>query len=419
MVSLVLLFVVTLSVILFASSQEIRQKNMDMLNRYADQYSMQQKSEITGQSRADSKPENQTENQPNNQPQNKSENQPPEDKPDYELSTFYSVTFSSDGNVLSVYDGEKTIYSNDELTMLARQILDEGHSSGRKDNLSYVTRQKDGYTLVAFMDNTVSEGGLRTMMRNVLIVGGASIVVLFFISVFLAGRIIRPLEENDTKQKQFISNASHELKTPISVIGVNAEILSRELGKNEWLSNIQYENNRMGELVEQLLELSSAENKEVSMEELDFSHVVTGEVLAFETLAFERGKTLQSTIEEEITLTGNQNQLTQVVAVLLDNALRHTTGNYIDLTLQKRAHNAVLSVTNDGKEIPPEKLEHLFDRFYRVDEARNSEDHHYGLGLSIAKAIVEKHGGSIEVSCSEGKVTFTVLLPIRLVKHHF
>ena len=419
MVSLVLLFVVTLSVILFASSQEIRQKNMDMLNRYADQYSMQQKSETAGQSRTDSKPENQTGNQPNNQPQNKPENQPPEDKPDYELSTFYSVTFSSDGNVLSVYDGEKTIYSNDELTTLARQILDEGHPSGRKDNLSYVTRQKDGYTLVAFMDNTVSEGGLRTMMRNVLIVGGASIAVLFFISVFLAGRIIGPLEENDTKQKQFISNASHELKTPISVIGVNAEILSRELGKNEWLSNIQYENNRMGELVEQLLKLSSAENKEVSMEELDFSHVVTGEALVFETLVFERGKTLQSTIEEKITLTGNQNQLTQVVAVLLDNAIRHTTGNQIDLILQKRAHNAVLSVTNDGEEIPPEKLEHLFDRFYRVDEARNSEDHHYGLGLSIAKAIVEKHGGSIEVSCSEGKVTLTVLLPIKLVKHHF
>ena len=255
------------------------------------------------------------------------------------------------------------------------------------------------------------------MMRNVFIVGGASIVVLFFISVFLAERIIRPLEENDTRQKQFISNASHELKTPISVIGVNAEILSRELSQNEWLSNIQYENNRMGELVEQLLELSSAENKEVSMEELDFSYVVTGEALAFETLAFERGTTLQSTIEEEITLTGNQNQLTQVVAVLLDNALRHTTGNYIDLTLQKRAHNAVLSVTNDGKEIPPEKLEHLFDRFYRVDEARNSEDHHYGLGLSIAKAIVEKHGGSINVSCSGGKVTFVVVLPTKLARH--
>ena len=403
MVSLVLLFVVTLSVILFASSQEIRQKNMDMLNRYADQYSMQQKSETAGQSRADSKPENQTGNQPNNQPQNKPENQPPEDKPDYELSTFYSVTFSSDGNVLSVFDGEKTIYSNDELTTLARQILDEGHPSGRKDNLSYVTRQKDGYTLVAFMDNTVSEGGFRTMMRNVLIVGG----------------IIRPLEENNTKQRQFISNASHELKTPISVIGVNAEILSRELGKNEWLSNIQYENNRMGELVEQLLELSSAENKEVSVEELDFSHVVTGEVLAFETLAFEREKTLQSTIEEEITLTGNQNQLTQVISVLLDNALRHATGTQIELNLKKQGHSAILSVSNDAEEISQEELDHLFDRFYRVDETRNSEDHHYGLGLSIAKAIVEKHGGSIEVSCSEGKVTFTVLLPIKLVKHRF
>ncbi len=405
MVSLVLLFAVTLSVILFISYREIRQRNTDMLDRYAGQYSIQQTSERPAGSPADSAP------------RDRPEDQRPEDRPDYKLSTFYSVAFSSDGSVLSVYDGEKTVYSDDELTALAWQILSEGQAAGRKDNLSYVVRQKDGYTLVAFMDNTVSEGGLRTMMRNILVVGGASIIVLFFISLLLARRIIRPLEENDGRQKQFVSDASHELKTPIAVIGANAELLTRELGKNEWLSNIQYENDRMGGLVAQLLDLSSAENKEAQVEEVDLSHIVTGETLVFETFAFENGKTLQSDIEEGVVLAGNRNQLMQVVSVLLDNALRHATGNRIDLTVRKRAHNAVLSVSNDGEEIPPEKLEHLFDRFYRIDEARGHGDHHYGLGLSIAKAVVEKHGGSIGVSCAEGKVTFTVLLPIKPSKH--
>ena len=432
MVSLVLLFTVTLSVIMFVSTQEIRQKNMDVLNRYASQYSLEKEksnsgeqnssegqgsSEGKGSSEGQKSSEGQSPQQPLVKPDaqlsNKSDNQPPGQRSAYELSTFYSVSFSADGSVLSVFNGEKTVSSDENLTEFARQILNEGNSSGRTGNLSYVVMKKDGYTLVAFMDNTVSEAGLQTMMRNALLVGGASLVVMFFISVFLAKRIIRPLEESDKKQKQFISDASHELKTPIAVIDANAEILSRELSHNEWLSNIQYESNRMGKLVKQLLDFSSAENREVPMEKLDFSHVVTGESLVFETFAFENGKVLQSNIEEGIVLTGNQNQLTQVISVLLDNALRHATGTQIELNLKKQGHSAILSVSNGAEEISQEKLEHLFDRFYRVDDVRNSEDNHYGLGLSIAQAVVQKHGGTINVSYSEGKIIFTVQLPIK------
>lgn len=383
---------------------------MDTLNRYAEQYSLEQP---TNSSEGQTNSNGQSNGQGSQQPSDKPDNQPPGQRSDYELSTFYSVTFSADGTVLSVFDGEKTVSSDDNLTELARQILSEGASTGRTGNLSYIVAKKDGYTLVAFLDNTISEAGLQTMMQNALLVGVASLVVMFFISVFLARRIIRPLEESDKQQKQFISDASHELKTPIAVIDANAEILSRELGHNEWLSNIQYESNRMGELVKQLLDLSSAESREVPREELDFSHVVTGESLVFETFAFENGKILQSNIEEGIIITGNKNQLTQVISVLLDNALRHSTGAQIELSLKKQGHNAVLSVSNEGEEISQEKLEHLFERFYRVDDVRNSEDNHYGLGLSIAQAVVQKHGGTIGASCSEGKVTFTVRLPIK------
>ena len=169
----------------------------------------------------------------------------------------------------------------------------------------------------------------------------------------------------------------------------------------------------MGELVTQLLDLSRAENAEVPMEQLDFSRTVTGEVLAFESLAFDQGKTIRSGIDDGILLTGNPSQLRQLTSILLDNALRHSTGDEISITCSRQQHSAVLTVSNEGDEIPPEKAERLFDRFYRVDEARSGDSRHYGLGLSIAKAVAERHGGSIGVSSGDGKVRFTVTLPVR------
>ena len=407
MLSLILLLALTLSVIMLASYREIRQRDSEMLERYVETYVLDPHSgteELPGSREKDRDiPE------PRPDP-----GDPPWDfRPDYQLSTFYSVALAEDGSVLAVDNGERAIYEEDELGRVAQELLAEGRQSGRKGNLSYRISQRPDYTLVAFMDNTVTEGSMQTLLHNVLIVGGTAIVVLFFLSLYLSKRIIRPLEENDRQQKQFISDASHELKTPVAVIGANAELLERELGENEWLANIRYENERMGGLVKQLLDLSRAENAETPMELVDFSRVVNGESLAFESLAFDQGKMIRSEIENGILVNGNRAQLTQLVSVLLDNAIRHSTGSEIELSLRRQAHTAVLSVVNDGDAIPPEKLAHLFDRFYRVDEARNSEGQHYGLGLSIARAVAEKHGGSMEVSCSDGKIRFTAALPAK------
>ena len=407
--SLILLFAITLSVIMFASYREIRQNNAEMLDRYVELYYLGSESGALNDPAPDSKPLGQ--GGPDQGPQ---QGKPPLDKrPDYQLSTFYSVALGEDGTVLAADDGEKTVYSEEDLIGIAKEILAGGKSSGRTDSLTYAVAQRPGYTLVAFMDNTVTESSMNTLLHNMLIVGGAAMIVLFFLSLYLSGRIIRPLEENDRRQKQFVSDASHELKTPVAVIGTNAEMLSREIGENEWLTNILYENERMGGLVRQLLDLSRTENAEVLMEQVDFSRLVTGESLTFETLAFDRGKTIQSEIEEGILLTGNRTQLVQIVSVLLDNAIRYAAGDEIEVSLKRQGHAAVLAVANEGEEIPPDKLEHLFDRFYRVDEARTDEGQHYGLGLSIAKAAAERHGGSISVSCHDGKVRFTVSVPIR------
>lgn len=382
--SIIILFAVTLSVILLASFREIRQKNLDMLERYVEDYSIDNKEKNRNNKDLE------LEKKPNK-------------NSDYQLSTFYSVAISNNGSVLAVDNGNKELYNNDKLTQIAKSILDEKKHSGRISNLSYVVRDKNGYTLVAFMDNTVSEAGLRTMLRYVLIVGFTSIIGMFLLSLPLSKRIIKPLEENNRKQKQFISDASHELKTPVAIIGTNTELLSREIGNNEWIENIKYENERMGILIKQLLDLSHAEDVIVSMENINFSRIILGEILAFESFAFEKEKEFIIDIDENVYLTGNQIQLKQLVSIILDNAIRHSSGKNININLKSKNNTIELNFINDSYEIPQEKLNHIFDRFYRVDEVRNSEDLHYGIGLSIAKAIIEKHGGNIEVLTKNGK----------------
>ena len=407
--SLILLFALTLSVIMFASYRQVRQENMAMLERHVELYYLGQQPEdpdTPGRDQAPDPPDGSAPEPPGGK-------RPLDREPDYQLSTFYSVAFASDGSVLAADTGEKSVYSQEDLVSIAREILEGNGTSGRKGSLAYIVSRRPDYTLVAMMDNTVSENGLSTLLRNVLIVGTAAIVLMFFLSLFLSKQIIRPLEENDLRQKQFISDASHELKTPLAVIGTNAELLSREIGKSEWLDNIRYENERMGSLVTQLLDLSRAESAQLPAEQTDLSRIVSGEVLAFEPLAFEQGKVIRSDIREGISLPGNRTQLAQIVSILLDNAVRHASGSEISLSLKLRGHEAVLAVSNDSQPLPPEKLAHLFDRFYRVDEARSDQGNHYGLGLSIAKAIAERHGGSISAACRDGQICFTVLLPCK------
>jgi len=421
MMSLLLLFSVTLSVILFASYREVRKNNSEKLERYMELYLLDESEPngmepkaFDGGDRVEPKTKTEGGNASltDTPPWKNGGNLPPEDRPEYQLSTFYSVAFSSDGEVLRIDDVENGIYSEEELVSIARGILEQGKSSGTTRNLLFGISQRPGYVLVALLDITVAESNLSILLRNVLIVGCSAMLVLFFVALFISGKIVRPLEESDRKQKQFISDASHELKTPLSVIGANAEMLSREIGKNEWLDNILYENDRMGNLVKHLLDLSRAEGAESMKEQLDISRIADEEMLVFESLAFDQGRTIEGEIEEGIRIMGNRAQIQQLVSILLDNAIRHSKGTDIKLVLKHQSHFAVLSVENEGESIPPEKQKHLFDRFYRVDEARVSEGNHYGLGLSIAKAIVDGHKGSIIVSCLDGRVRFTVSIPL-------
>lgn len=400
---LILLWVGTLGVIYASSYFEMKKQNEEMLQAHAEMYTLPSAfDEITPPDKPF--PNREHGFKPDFDPQS----------PMFKLSTFYSVAVSYDGKILGVKNESQEVHTDEELIKSAQKIIDSSKVIGTEDNLTFYKVDKDGYILVTFMDNTVINENAITLFRYTLIFGGVALVLFFFLSVFLAKKIVNPLEESYQKQKQFISDAGHELKTPVSVVSANAELLSREIGDNQWLQNIQYENERMGILVAELLQLARAESVKPQMEHIDFSRLVAGESLPFESVAFEKGLTLNCNITNNICVEGNSTQLKQIVSILLDNAIRHSKDKgEVYLSLIKEHGCAKLSVINKGDEISTQQREQIFERFYRADTVRNSEDKHYGLGLAIAKAIVASHKGHIEVQCFDGFVEFKVQIPAK------
>ena len=398
---LVLLWVGTLGVIYTSSYFEMSKQNQEMIQAHAEMYNLPNS---FGEMMPPNRPA------PGGNPNFKPGFNP--ESPKFQLTTFYTVAVSYDGKVMEIKNETPTVHTDTDLERLAKRIIKGEKNNGIESNLAFYKVDKGGYILVTFMDNTVINESAMTLLRYTLIFGGVAMVAFFFLSVYLARKIVNPLEESYQKQKQFISDAGHELKTPVSVVNANAELLSRELGDNQWLQNIQHENERMGMLVGQLLDLARTENVTPQMEHINFSRLVAGEALPFESVAFEKGLTLNSNITNDIGVIGNSTQLKQIVSILLDNAIRHSKGQgEVRLTLTKEHGFAKLSVINKGDEIPEEQREQIFERFYRVDTARNGEDRHYGLGLAIAKAIATSHKGHIEVLCYHGFVEFKVQIP--------
>lgn len=295
---LILLLVGTFLVIYLASYAELTSKNQRLLEQYVQEYSLMDK----GTSR---------------EPMDGSPYHPPR----LELSTFYSVAVSKSGQVMKVDTADMSVLDDDALIEIATEIIDSGKSSGVTRNLIYLVEDKGVYNLVAFLDNTVMLENAGTLLNYTLIFGGVALVALFLLAMFLANWIVAPLEESYKRQKQFVADAGHELKTPVAVINANLELLAGETGENQWLSNIRYENERMSALISQLLDLARAENAKPPMGVVDFSRLVYGEALPFETYAYESGLKLEYDVSDDILVYGNSVQLRQLVCVLIDNAI--------------------------------------------------------------------------------------------------
>lgn len=278
-------------------------------------------------------------------------------------------------------------------------------------------------TRIAFADVSAFAAEIRNNVLMLLGLWIALMLVLFGITFFLSRYVTRPVERAWEEQQRFIADASHELKTPLTIIMADASILAQNpqatVGEQSvWVEGISAEAERMQQLTEDMLTLAQADASSGAssvFSEVDFSSLVQGQVLQFDAVAFERGLTIDAELEEGLRVLGDERKLENFVKTLLENACKYAeVSSAIEVSLQHKKGNAVLAVRNTGAPIPAEDLPHVFDRFYRSDKARTREGEtaSFGLGLSIAQSTVHMHGGAIEVSSDEQATIFTAQLPL-------
>lgn len=315
-------------------------------------------------------------------------------------------------------------YSNledtEELTAILQDCLSQNQQEGTVSGyqLRYLRQDNGLYEKLAFVDMSMEQAVLRKMMGSYLIIALASLALLLGVSILLSHWATRPVEKAWKQQRQFLSDASHELKTPLTVILSNAELLEAaplEDKPARWADNIHSEARQMKSLVEEMLTLARADNmvRTAVLAEASLSDIAADCALAFEPVAFEAGKALDYQIAEDVTVLGDRDKLRQLISILLDNAIKYGAGGgAITLSLQKTDRQAKLTVSNPGQPIPPEQLKRLFERFYRADASRG-EKSGFGLGLPIAQTIAGEHKGTLKAESDDDSTRFIYTMPLK------
>jgi len=305
-------------------------------------------------------------------------------------------------------------FSEEDIAYYLNIAVSYGEQRGSIGHLEYLIGEKDYGYIIVFAERSIETGMLGSLMNISVIVAAVSCLILAVFVFFLSKWIVRPVEDAFQKQRRFISDASHELKTPLTIISANADVLENEVGENIRIAHIKNQTERMGLLVHDLLDLTRTdENPDRSIFAVfDLSQAVLGTTLEFESRAFEEGRELQYDIQEGVFYRGNEGKIRQLTAILIDNAVKHSEDHgIIDIMLKKSGQKITLSVRNTGVGITEEEREKVFERFYRSDASRSRETGGYGLGLAIAKSITDLHKGKISIQGEEGKhITFSVQL---------
>lgn len=327
--------------------------------------------------------------------------------PNINIDGLYHVVVTNSkiiNNSASSYDKEIEDY--------AIKISSRNKESGIIGKYIYKMRKtKQGTSIISFMENEKAILDTKIILIFSGVLSGLSLIAIYIVAKKVSKIIVKPVEETFEKQKQFISDASHELKTPLAVIEANADVLENEIGKNKWINYIQNEIESMDKLVNELLLLTKIENVNdfKDYKEFDLSKEVEIIISMFESMAYEKGVNIHSNIQENITMNGNKEDIKHILSTLIDNAIKHTESEKeVTIELSKEKNDIVMQVKNMGEPIPEEETEKIFERFYRIDKSRNRSEKRYGLGLAIAKSTVQKYNGKIEVSCKDGITIFRV-----------
>lgn len=332
---------------------------------------------------------------------------------------YFSVLLYENGNVSTIDTGKIASVSTSEAGSYAASLYDKGKVKGFIDQYKYLsvsTTNTNGDNMVLYVFINCSKE-LMTIRTYALASIGISIIgllVVFVLVCFFSKTVTKPMAESYEKQKRFITDASHEIKTPLTIIDANTEVLEMMEGENEWTVSIRKQIARLTALTEKLVFLSRMDEDSTRLEMLEFniSDAILDTAMPFETVAESKGKTLDISVAPDINYTGSETNIRQMVSLLLDNAIKYSSENgSIRLNFSTNGKLKTLSVWNTVDEIETGKLDYLFERFYRIDKSRNSKTGGFGIGLSVVQAIVQAHNGKVSAKSEDGKsIEFTISL---------
>lgn len=329
-------------------------------------------------------------------------------------SRYFTVCFGEDGTVLRADMGKIAAVDKTEAEEYAREIRKIDKNRGFLYQYRYVKTDTDDGQLIIFLDCGRSLSHVSGFLGVSAAVAASGMAAVLLLLILLSKKAVRPYVESYEKQKRFITDAGHEIKTPLTIIDADVELIALETGENEWVEDIKKQIFRLKDLTEDLIFLSKMEENNRKAERMEFpiSEVAVETARSFYALAKIQGKRFESSIEPLLSYTGEMKSIQRLFSILLDNALKYSPeGGNISFRMEKKGKNLCIMVSNTSEPMNREQLSHLFDRFYRIDVSRNSETGGHGIGLSIAKAIVNAHKGKIFALSPDGKsLTIQVIL---------
>lgn len=332
---------------------------------------------------------------------------------------YFSVLLYQNGNVSTIDTGKIASVSTSEAGDYATSLYGKGKTKGFIDQYKYlsvstINTNGDNMVLYVFINCSKELMTIRTYALASIGISIIGLLVVFVLVCFFSKTVTKPMAESYEKQKRFITDASHEIKTPLTIIDANTEVLEMMEGENEWTVSIRKQIARLTALTEKLVFLSrmDEDSTRLEMQEFNISDAILDTAMPFETVAESKGKTLDISVAPDINYTGSETNIRQMVSLLLDNAIKYSSENgSIRLNFSTNGKLKLLSVWNTVDEIETGKLDYLFERFYRIDKSRNSKTGGFGIGLSVVQAIVQAHNGKVSAKSEDGKsIEFTISL---------
>ena len=344
----------------------------------------------------------------------------------FDMRNCFVVQMSGRGEILQIINEQSLRMTETNARRIAGSVFvacQSGVFSGLYQGMFWKAKPYENGYLVGFLDRTGEIGMERRLLYGSVWIYGISLLLAAFFGWILSLWTVRPVKEDFERQKQFIADAGHELKTPIAVIGANIDVLMGSYPGNKWLEYVKAENQRMGELVKNLLYLAKndANRQTMDITQFDLCEAVNSVVLPFESTFYEQGKKFELNVPDTpLMMYGDEQKIKQVVIILVDNALKNSEkGALVRVAVVASGNRRIVRVYNTGHGIAPDDLEKIFERFYRADTSRARQTGGYGLGLAIARSVADAHGGTLTASSELEKwAEFTFDLPAGSQGHH-